>query len=123
MRDPYTVLGVPRGATEADIKKAYRKIAKENHPDKNADNPAKLERFKEASAANTLLNDSDLRARYDRGEIDADGQPKAPPGYGGGGFGGGGFGGRAPGNGPFGARPGASSSSFEFGGEAGDLFS
>ena len=123
MRDPYTVLGVPRGATEADIKKAYRKIAKENHPDKNADNPAKLERFKEASAANTLLNDTDLRARYDRGEIDADGQPKAPPGYGGGGFGGGGFGGRAPGNGPFGARPGAGSSSFEFGGDAGDLFS
>lgn len=126
MRDPYTVLGVPRGATEADIKKAYRKIAKENHPDKNADNPAKLERFKEASAANTLLNDTDLRARYDRGEIDADGQPKAPPGYGNGsgGFGGGGFAGRAPGNGPFGARPGASASSFEFGsGEAGDLFS
>jgi DnaJ-class molecular chaperone len=119
MRDPYTVLGVPRGATEAEIKKAYRKIAKENHPDKNADNPTKLERFKEASAANTLLNDTDLRARYDRGEVDADGQPKAPPGYGGGGFGG-----RAPGGNPFGPQPGAGGSSFEFGGgEAGDLFS
>lgn len=119
MRDPYTVLGVPRGATEADIKKAYRKIAKDNHPDRNAGNAAKLERFKEASAANTLLNDPEQRARFDRGEIDADGQPKAPPGYGNGGFGGGGFGGG--GGGP---RPGASSSTFEFGGgDAGDLFS
>ncbi len=114
MRDPYTVLGVPRGATEAEIKKAYRKIAKDNHPDRNAGNEAKLERFKEASAANTLLSDPDTRARFDRGEVDADGNPKAPPGYGGGGGG----------QGPFGARSGASSSSFEFdGGDAGDLFS
>ncbi len=114
MRDPYTVLGVPRGATEAEIKKAYRKIAKDNHPDRNAGNAAKLERFKEASAANTLLSDADTRARFDRGEIDADGNPR--------GFGGGGGGG---GQGPFaGPRPGASSSSFEFNsGDASDLFS
>ena len=115
MRDPYTVLGVPRGATEAEIKKAYRKIAKENHPDKNADNPAKLERFKEASAANTLLNDTDLRARYDRGEVDADGQPKAPPGFGGGRAG--------PQGGAWGARPQSGSQGFEFGGDPSDLFS
>ena len=117
MRDPYTVLGVPRGATEADIKKAYRKIAKDNHPDRNAGNAVKLERFKEASAANNMLSDPELRARFDRGEIDADGQPKAPAGFGGGGFGGG--------QGPFGPRPGAGGSTFEFnsGGGGDDLFS
>ena len=118
MRDPYTVLGVARGASEAEIKKAYRRIAKDNHPDRNAGNAAKLERFKEASAANTLLSDPDQRARFDRGEIDAEGQPKNPF-AGGGGFPGGG------GQGPWGARPGGGTSqSFEFGGgEAGDLFS
>lgn len=118
MRDPYTVLGVPRGATDDEIKKAYRKIAKDNHPDRNAGNAAKLERFKEASAANTLLSDPDQRARFDRGEIDADGNPKAPAGFGGYSSGGGG--------GPWGARPSPSSSSstFEFGGgDASDLFS
>jgi len=118
MKDPYTVLGVPRAATDAEIKKAYRKIAKDNHPDRNAGNAAKLERFKEASAANTLLSDSDTRARFDRGEIDADGNPAAPAGFGGGG----GFGG---GRDPFGgAGRGGNSSTFEFGGgDAGDLFS
>ncbi|QXQ08091.1 DnaJ domain-containing protein [Sphingosinicellaceae bacterium] len=122
MRDPYTVLGVARGATDAEIKKAYRKIAKDNHPDRNAGNAVKLERFKEASAANTMLTDPDLRARFDRGEIDADGQPKAPPGFGGGG---GGFGGGGA-QGPWGARSGGGASNFEFGsggGDAGDLFS
>ena len=116
MRDPYTVLGVARGATDAEIKKAYRKIAKDNHPDRNAGNAAKLERFKEASAANTLLSDPDMRARFDRGEIDADGQPKAPAGFGGG------FGGQ----GPWGQRPGnGGGQTFEFGtgGDPGDLFS
>lgn len=120
MRDPYTVLGVARGASEADIKKAYRKIAKDNHPDRNKDNPAKLEKFKEASAANALLSDPEQRGRFDRGEIDADGNPKAPAGFGGGqGFPGGGFGG---GGFAGGARPGASTSSFEFGGDPSDLF-
>jgi len=97
MRDPYTVLGVARGASDAEIKKAYRKIAKDNHPDRNQDNPAKLEKFKEASAANALLSDTEQRGRFDRGEIDAEGNPKAPAGFGGGsghpggGFAGGGF--------------------------------
>lgn len=119
MRDPYTVLGVARGASEADIKKAYRKIAKDNHPDRNKDNPAKLEKFKEASAANQLLSDPEQRGRFDRGEIDADGNPKAPAGFGGQGFPGSGFGGGGFAGGP---RPGASTSSFEFGGDPSDLF-
>lgn len=98
MRDPYLVLGVPKTATEADIKKAFRRIAKDNHPDRNADNPQALERFKEANSAYELLSDSARRGQYDRGEIGADGQPRNPfagggggGGYGGG-FGGGGFG-------------------------------
>ena len=116
MSDPYSTLGVARGASAADIKKAYRRLAKENHPDKNADNAKALERFKAASSAYALLSDDDKRGQYDRGEIDGDGQPKAPPGFGGGGFGGGGFRSRP------GPQPGASS--FEFGGgDAGDLFS
>lgn len=118
MKDPYTVLGVARGASDADIKKAYRRIAKDNHPDRNSDNPAKLEKFKEASAANALLSDPDQRGRFDRGEIDADGNPKAPAGFGGQGFPGGGFGGGFAG----GARPGASSS-FDFATDPSDLFS
>jgi len=112
MRDPYTILGIARGASDADIKKAYRRIAKDNHPDRNKDNPAKLEKFKEASAANNLLSDPELRGRFDRGEIDAEGNPKAPAGFGGQGFPRGGAG----------PRPGASASSFEFGGDPSDLF-
>lgn len=120
MRDPYTVLGVARGASDAEIKKAYRKIAKDNHPDRNKDNPAKLEKFKEASAANALLSDAEQRGRFDRGEIDAEGNPKAPAGFGGGqGFPGGGFGG---GGFAGGARPGATTSSFDFGTDPSDLF-
>jgi len=84
MADPYTTLGVARGATEADIKKAYRKLAKELHPDRNADNPAATERFSKVTAAYDLLSDADKRARFDRGEIDGDGNPAAPFGYGGG---------------------------------------
>jgi len=116
MKELYSVLGVARGASAADIKKAYRKLAKANHPDQHADDPKALERFKEVSAAYTILSDETERGRYDRGEIDADGQPKAPPGFGGGGggFGGGGFGG---------ARPGGTSANFDFGGDPSDLFS
>lgn len=101
MRDPYTVLGVGRQASEAEIKKAYRRLAKANHPDANADNPKKLEAFKEANAAYELLSDADKRARFDRGEIDAEGNPTSPFG----GFrpgGGGGFGGGRAGPDPFG---------------------
>ena len=86
--DPYSVLGVARGATDADIKKAYRKLAKELHPDKNKDNPKASDRFSAVTAAYDLLSDSDKRARFDRGEIDGDGNPAAPFGFGGGGSGG-----------------------------------
>ena len=89
MRDPYQVLGVAKGASAADIKKAYRRLAKDNHPDRNADNPKKLEAFKEANAAYELLSDTDKRARFDRGEIDAAGNPTSPFGDGFGGGGGG----------------------------------
>jgi DnaJ-class molecular chaperone len=87
--DPYTVLGVPRGADEAAIKKAYRKLAKELHPDRNQDNPKAAERFSQVTGAYDLLTDKDKRARFDRGEIDGDGNPTAPFGYGGGGGNGG----------------------------------
>ena len=78
MADPYSTLGVARGATEADIKKAYRKLAKELHPDRNKDNPTATERFSKVTQAYDLLSDKDKRARFDRGEIDAAGDPAAP---------------------------------------------
>ena len=81
--DPYQTLGVARGASEADIKKAYRKLAKELHPDKNKDNPKATERFSKVTKAYDLLTDKDKRARFDRGEIDGDGNPTMPPGFGG----------------------------------------
>jgi DnaJ-class molecular chaperone len=86
MADPYATLGVARGASEKDIKSAYRKLAKELHPDRNKDNPKAAERFSEVTGAYDLLSDKDKRARFDRGEIDADGNPTSP--FGGGGFGG-----------------------------------
>lgn len=95
--DPYSTLGVARGASEKDIKSAYRKLAKELHPDRNADNPKAAERFSEVTRAYDLLSDKDKRARFDRGEIDADGNPMGFAGFGGGGPGGGfggGFGGQ-----------------------------
>ena len=114
MADPYQTLGVARGATEADIKKAYRKLAKELHPDRNKDNPKASERFSQVTGAYDLLTDKDKRARFDRGEIDGDGNPAAPFGFGGG----------------AGARPGGPgggfrSQGFEFGGgeaDMGDIF-
>lgn len=87
MADPYKTLGVARDATEADIKKAYRKLAKELHPDRNKDNPKASEKFSVVTNAYDLLNDKDKRARFDRGEIDGDGNPAAPFGFGGGGGG------------------------------------
>lgn len=89
MADPYSILGVPRSASEKDIKSAYRKLAKELHPDTNKDNPKATERFSEVTRAYDLLSDKDKRAKFDRGEIDADGNPMGPFG---GGFGGGGGG-------------------------------
>lgn len=128
MADPYATLGVARGASEADIKKAYRQLAKELHPDRNADNPKAAERFSQVTAAYDLLTDKDKRARFDRGEIDADGNPAAPFGFGGGRHGAAGAGGgfRAQGfdfNG--GAPDGDMSDIFEglFGGRGGGFAS
>jgi DnaJ-class molecular chaperone len=87
--DLYQQLGVKRGASEAEIKKAYRSLAKQLHPDRNKDNPKAAERFAKVTQAYDLLSDKDKRARYDRGEIDEDGNPRMPfgGGYGGGGAG------------------------------------
>ncbi len=76
MRDPYTVLGVARSASEKELKSAYRKLAKANHPDQNKDDPKAHAKFAEISAAYDFLTDTEKRGQYDRGEIDADGQPK-----------------------------------------------
>ena len=101
--DPYTTLGVAKGASEKDIKTAYRKLAKELHPDRNKDNPKAAERFSKVTQAYDLLSDKDKRARFDRGEIDAEGNP-ANPFAGQNPFGGGGFNGGRPG-GSGGFRP------------------
>ena len=74
--DPYKVLGVDKTATEAQIRGAYRKLAKKHHPDLNPGDKAAEERFKAVSAANELLSDPERRAKYDRGEIDAAGQER-----------------------------------------------
>jgi len=87
MADPYSTLGVARSASEKDIKSAYRKLAKELHPDKNTGNPKAAERFSQVTSAYDLLSDKDKRAKFDRGEIDGDGNPTAPFGFGGGGAG------------------------------------
>jgi DnaJ-class molecular chaperone len=74
--DPYRILGIARDATQAEIKKAYRKLAKELHPDLHPGDPAKAARFQEVSAANDLLGDAEKRRRFDAGEIDASGQER-----------------------------------------------
>ncbi|NND49326.1 MAG: J domain-containing protein [Rhizobiales bacterium] len=76
MRDPYDVLGLKRNASEADIKKAYRRLAKKFHPDANAGDAKAAQQFSDASAAYDFLKDADKRKAYDSGEIDADGNPK-----------------------------------------------
>src|ERR1700742_279092 len=142
MRDPYEVLGVPRGASAAAIKSAYRKLAKKHHPDSNKNDPKAAARFSELNTANEIIGDEEKRKQYDRGEIDAEGKPRFQgfPGGGdarargfspGGGFESrtfrtGGFGGGAGGfedilNSMFagaarggGARPGGGATSFEF---------
>jgi DnaJ-class molecular chaperone len=92
MTDPYSTLGVSKGADEKAIKTAYRKLAKELHPDKNTDNPKATERFSKVTQAYDLLSDKQKRAQFDRGEIDGDGNPRSPFGAGGsGGYPGGGF--------------------------------
>jgi len=80
--DPYQILGVPRDASADDIRRAYRKLAKLHHPDLNPGNKTAEERFKAISVANELLSDPDKRGKFDRGEIDAAGQERAPqPSY------------------------------------------
>jgi DnaJ-class molecular chaperone len=76
MRNPYDVLGVAKGASEAEIKKAFRKLAKQHHPDRNTDDAKAKDRFAEVNAAYEILGDAEKRARFDRGEIDADGKPR-----------------------------------------------
>lgn len=76
MRDPYLVLGVSKGASDGEIKSAYRKLAKKYHPDQNPDDPKAQAKFAEATNAYDLLSDKAKRGQFDRGEIDADGNPK-----------------------------------------------
>ena len=81
-RDYYEVLGVQKGASDDEIKKAYRRLAKQYHPDLNKDNPDAADKFKEASEAYDVLSDSEKRSRYDQfGHAGVD--PNA--GFGGGG--------------------------------------
>lgn len=103
MRDPYTVLGVPRSASEAEVKSAFRKLAKQYHPDRNANDPKAKERFAEINNAYEIVGDKDKRGQFDRGEIDAEGKPK-------------GFEGMGPGAGPFrGSNPfGSDGQGFNF---------
>lgn len=89
--DPYKELGVSKGASADEIKKAFRKLAKELHPDKNPGDKAAEERFKRVTGAFDLLGDAEKRAKYDRGEIDADGREQFR-GFGGGSRGGAGGG-------------------------------
>ncbi|WP_343684953.1 J domain-containing protein [Asticcacaulis sp.] len=87
--DPYSELGVARNASAEDIQKAFRKLAKELHPDRNPNNKAAEDRFKRVSAAFDLLKDPEKRKKYDAGQMDADGRETYRSGFGGGGFGGG----------------------------------
>lgn len=82
MKDLYNILGVAKGSSQKEVKSAYRKLAKELHPDTNPGNDAVAERFKEVSAAYGILGDEKNRGRYDRGEIDAGGQERAHFGHG-----------------------------------------
>ena len=115
-RDPYQELGVSRGASHDEIRKAFRKLAKQHHPDTNPGNKAAEDRFKQVSAAFDIIGDAEKRKKFDAGEIDADGR-ETMRGYGGGPAGGGG---------PWGQQGGWNQSrnaeSME-GADLGDLFS
>ena len=109
MADPYSILDVSKSADAKAIKSAYRKLAKELHPDKHPDDPKAADKFSDVTRAYDLLSDAKKRAQFDRGEIDENGQPR--------GFGGGGFGG---------AQGGPGGANFDFGGaggiDLGDIF-
>src|SRR3982075_3768334 len=107
MRDPYEVLGVPRGASAAAIKSAYRKLAKKHPPDNNKNDPKSAARFSEINSANEIIGDEDKRKQFDRGEIDAEGKPRFQ-----------GF----PGGGPRGRGGGFESHTFRTGGAGGGGF-
>ncbi|HKC02990.1 MAG TPA: J domain-containing protein [Sphingomicrobium sp.] len=114
--DLYQRLGVQRGASAEEIKKAYRSLAKQLHPDRNKDKPDAAKRFGEITHAYDLLSDKDKRAKYDRGEIDEDGNPKMSFGSG--------YGGYSSGAGAGGPQPGAGGAGFEnfnFGNDTADL--
>ncbi|MGH6788571.1 MAG: DnaJ C-terminal domain-containing protein [Pseudolabrys sp.] len=76
MRDPYEILGVSKGASEGDIKSAFRKLAKKLHPDANKHDPKAASRFAELNAAYEILGDDKKRKAFDGGEIDAEGKPR-----------------------------------------------
>lgn len=85
MRDPYTILGVPKTATPGEIKTAYRRLAKKFHPDQNKSDPKAKEKFSEANSAYEVLGDEAKKGKFDRGEIDAEGKPRGFEGFGAGG--------------------------------------
>ncbi|MDF7673587.1 DnaJ C-terminal domain-containing protein [Acetobacteraceae bacterium ESL0709] len=114
MTDPYATLGVAKTADDKEIRSAYRRLAKQYHPDHNPNDSKAEEKFKAISKAYEILGDKEKRARFDRGEIDAEGQERAPFGAGGG-FGGGGFSGGPHG---FGGQQGFQSQE-----DLGDFFS
>jgi DnaJ-class molecular chaperone len=76
MRDPYEILGVSKGASETDIKSAYRRLAKKLHPDANKHDPKAATRFAELNAAYEIVGDDKKRKAFDNGEIDAEGKPR-----------------------------------------------
>ncbi|HSH99533.1 MAG TPA: J domain-containing protein [Reyranella sp.] len=81
MSDPYSVLGVSRTASDEEIRKAFRKLAKKHHPDLNPGDKAAEAKFKELTQANEILSDAEKRRRFDAGEIDATGQEAPPRGF------------------------------------------
>ena len=90
MRDPYEVLGVKKSASAAEIKSAFRKLAKKHHPDANKNDPKAASRFAEVNSANEIIGDEAKRKQFDSGEIDAEGKPRFQ-GFAGAGAGPGGF--------------------------------